>query len=101
MLSKFEQRVIEKMKEIPRGRVTTYGLLAKAIRNPRAVRAVGNAVGKNPYAPHVPCHRVVKSDRTTGGYARGVKKKISLLKKEGIVIQKGKVVNFDNKLFAF
>jgi len=101
MLSNFEQKVIEKMKEIPRGKVTTYGLLARAIRKPKAVRAVGNAVGKNPFAPRIPCHRVVRVDGTIGGYTGGVRTKVGLLKKEGVMVQKGRVANFNSKLFEF
>jgi len=65
------------------GKLTTYRDIAKAMKC-KAYRAVGNALNKNPNAPIVPCHRVIKSDGTIGGYAFGVKKKISILRKEGI-----------------
>ena len=60
--------------------------MAKAIGKPLAVRAVANAIGKNPYAPKIPCHRVIRSDGSLGGYSGkgGIKKKRFLLKKEGI-----------------
>lgn len=57
----------------------------------RAYRAVGNAMNKNPYAPEVPCHRVISSDGSLGGFALGPKKKIAMLKKEGVEIKNGKI----------
>lgn len=71
--------------DIPSGEVRTYSWIAKKIGSPRAVRAVGNAVGKNPFAPGVPCHRVVRKDGSLGGYSGpgGLKTKVKLLKKEG------------------
>ena len=58
-------------------------------------------MNKNPYAPHVPCHRVVNSDGLVGGFALGKRKKIKILKKEGIYIKKGKILNFNKHLFSF
>lgn len=97
----FNKKVWQALKLIPRGRVTTYKELAKYLGKPKAARAVGNACGKNLNAPKVPCHRVVKSDGSLGGYSGGVKRKIYLLKKEGVEILKGKVKNFKNKLHKF
>ena len=76
------------MRKIPRGRVKTYSQVAKAIGKPPAVRAVANAIGKNPYAPKIPCHRVIRSDGSLGGYSGkgGVKTKRLLLRKEGITL---------------
>ena len=85
----FNERCYKALKKVPKGKVTTYGALARAI-NSKAYRAVGNAMNKNPYAPKVPCHRVIKSDGTIGGFASGTKKKIKMLKKEGVEIKKGK-----------
>ena len=84
--TKFQLKVWSYLKKIPRGSVKTYSQVAKAIRKPRAVRAVANAIGKNPYAPKIPCHRVIRSDGSLGGYSGkgGVKTKRFLLKKEGI-----------------
>lgn len=100
----FSEKVIELMKLIPRGRVTTYKAIAHAL-NCKAYRAVGRAVASNPYAPRVPCHRVVKSDGTVGNYVNGVKKKIELLEREGIkVTGKGsnaKIKDFSKLLFKF
>ena len=70
--------------DIPRGETRTYGWIAKKIGYPRSARAVGNALGKNPFAPFVPCHRVLRSDGSLGGYSGGTKKKKFLLKAEGI-----------------
>ena len=71
---------------MPRVIVKTYYQVAKGIRKPLALRAVANAIGKNPYAPKIPCHRVIRSDGSLGGYSGkgGVKMKRFLLKKEGI-----------------
>ena len=84
--TKFQLKVWDYLKKIPRGSVKTYSQVAKSIGKPLAVRAVANAIGKNPYAPKIPCHRVIRSDGTLGGYSGkgGVKTKRLLLKKEGI-----------------
>ena len=86
--TKFQLKVWTYLSKIPRGSVKTYSQVAKAIGKPLAVRAVANAVGKNPYPPKIPCHRVIKSDGSLGGYSGkgGVKNKRSLLKKEGIIL---------------
>lgn len=100
----FNQKVIELMRLIPQGQVTTYKLIAHALHC-RAYRAVGNAVGANPYAPIVPCHRVVKTDGTVGKFGGGAKKKIALLRAEGIRIDgastDAKIIDFPNVLFHF
>ena len=84
--TKFQLKVWTYLRKIPRGKVKTYTQVAKAIGKPHAVRAVANAIGKNPYAPKIPCHRVIRSDGSLGGYSGkgGVKTKRFLLKKEGI-----------------
>ena len=86
--TKFQLKVWVYVRKIPRGRVKTYSKVAKAIRKPLAIRAVANAIGKNPYAPKIPCHRVIRSDGSLGGYSGkgGLKTKRFLLKKEGIRI---------------
>ena len=86
--TKFQLKVWAYLRKIPRGRVKTYSKVAKAIRKPLAIRAVANAIGKNPYAPKIPCHRVIRSDGSLGGYSGkgGLKIKRFLLKKEGIKI---------------
>ncbi|MCK5107770.1 MAG: MGMT family protein, partial [Nanoarchaeota archaeon] len=75
MSTEFENRVYSLCKKIPRGKVSTYGEIAKAL-NSKCARAVGNALNKNPYAPKVPCHRVVKSNGKVGGFATGQNNKI-------------------------
>ena len=84
--TKFQLKVWSYLRKIPRGSVKTYSQVAKDIGKPLAVRAVANAIGKNPYAPKIPCHRVIRSDGSLGGYSGkgGVKTKRFLLKKEGI-----------------
>ena len=81
-MTKFRGKVYRIIKKIPRGEVMTYKEVARAIGRPRAYRAVGNALNKNTDLA-VPCHRVIRSDGKVGGYRRGTKKKIELLKSEG------------------
>ena len=86
--TKFQLKVWNYLKKIPRGKVKTYSEVAKSIGKPLAVRAVANAIGKNPLAPQIPCHRVIRSDGSLGGYSGkgGIKTKRLLLKKEGIML---------------
>lgn len=84
MVTEFENKVYCAVSKIPKGQVRSYKWVAAAIGRPNSARAVGNALNKNPYAPAVPCHRVVKSDGSIGGFARGVAAKRRLLKAEGI-----------------
>ena len=81
-ISAFEALVYDAVKKIPRGEVRTYGWVAKRIGRPLEARAVGNALHKNPFAPAVPCHRVV-GQSGLGGFAGGVKMKRKLLREEG------------------
>lgn len=101
----FDERVWNLLKRIPKGKVTTYGLIAKKL-NTKAYRAVGNACRKNPYAPRVPCHRVVRSDGGIGGFGgktsgKTVEKKIRLLRKENVEVKNGRIVDFRRVLFRF
>ena len=86
--TKFQLKVWFFLKKIPKGTVKTYSEVAKAIKKPLAVRAVANAIAKNPYPIQIPCHRVIRSDGSLGGYSGkgGVEKKKNLLKKEGIIV---------------
>lgn len=89
----FRQKVYRALLRIPRGKVTTYRALGRAI-NCASPRAIGQALKNNPFAPEVPCHRVVRSDRTLGGFAGKtegpeIQRKLSLLKKEGVKINDG------------
>ena len=85
--TQFQLKVWSYLKKIPKGKVKTYAEVAKAIGKPKAVRAVANAVGKNPFPPKIPCHRVIRSDGKLGGYSAkgGIKTKKKLLKNEGFL----------------
>ncbi|MDP6641899.1 MAG: MGMT family protein [Candidatus Nanoarchaeia archaeon] len=96
----FYDKIYEKLKKVPKGRVTTYKLLAESVGS-KAYRAVGRAMNKNPYAPIVPCHRVINSQGHLHGFARGLKKKKELLEKEGVKVKDDKVVNFKERLYKF
>jgi O-6-methylguanine DNA methyltransferase len=101
----FDERVWKLMERIPRGNVTTYGQIARKL-NTKAYRAVGNACRKNPYAPRVPCHRVVRSDGTIGGFGgktsgKTVEEKTLLLREENVEVRNGRVVDFEKVLFRF
>ena len=87
--------------QIPNGRVSTYGALANALGDIRAARACGVMLSQNPDPPRIPCHRVVMSDGSLGGFThpQGLKRKIELLRKEGIRIVNGKVADFDKVFF--
>ena len=85
--TQFQRDVWEAIDRIPFGETRTYKELASSIGHPKAYRAVANACGKNPNPVSTPCHRVISSDGTIGGYSGkgGIKKKKALLKKEGIL----------------
>ena len=95
----FNSRCYDLLRKVPKGRVTTYKALAHAL-NTKAYRAVGNAMNKNPYAPVVPCHRVINSNGELGGFASGINNKIKLLEKEGIAIENNKI-NLEKYGFKF
>ena len=90
-MTDFTQRCYELCRTIPKGRVTTYGELARAAGSPRASRAVGNAMRNNPDAPNTPCHRVVGSDGRLTGYAFGLERKTELLREEGVDVRNKRV----------
>lgn len=79
----FKEKVLKIVSNIPKGEVLTYKKVAQLAGRPKAYRAVGNVLNKN-YNPEIPCHRVIRSDGEAGGYNRGVKLKIILLKREAI-----------------
>lgn len=90
---------------VPSGKVTTYKELGRAL-NIRAYRLIGQILSKNPYAPLVPCHRVVKSDGSLGGFKgsydlKDTQEKVDLLTSEGVIIKNGKVVNFSKIFYKF
>ena len=114
---KFQDKVLALTKKVPKGKVTTYKEIGKALkRKGQVYRAVGRALHDNKYGAWgrvggkgrrkpakqvIPCHRVVASNGSLGGYSRGIKKKIALLKKEGIEIKHNKIVDFKKRLFRF
>ena len=95
----FSDKVWAACKKIPAGKVSTYAGIANAVGNPRASRAVGNALNKSPGMPHVPCHRVVKSGGGLGGFAKGAKEKSRLLAREGVLAVAGRVPDLGKRLF--
>ena len=86
--TKFQLQVWNYLKKIPKGSVKTYKHVAIAINKPKSARAVANACAKNPYAPNIPCHRVIRSDGGLGGYSGrgGVDQKLKLLRSEKVDI---------------
>ena len=99
-MNSFDSKCLKVLTRIPRGMVSTYGDVARALGT-KAYRAVGNAMARNSNPVSLPCHRVIKSDGTIGGYALGSQKKIDLLISEGLTIKDGKVVNFKKFVFKF
>lgn len=99
MKQTFQEKVFVCVAKIPKGKVMTYTGVASAVGRPRAARAVGNVLGKNPFTFHspknapkrIPCHRVVRSDGRVGGYSGPMGAKEELLKKEGVKIINGRV----------
>jgi len=85
----FQVKVWRALKRIKKGEVKTYKEVAIAINRPKAARAVANACAKNPYAPEVPCHRVIRSDGTLGGFSSpgGTKTKKKMLRREGFSLK--------------
>ena len=83
--TEFQQQVWKYLKTIPKGKVKTYKQVAIGINRPKSARAVANACARNPYAPKIPCHRVIRTDGSLGGYSGkgGIKTKKKLLKIEG------------------
>ncbi len=83
----FHEQVWAIVSRIPAGRVTTYGQIAVVLDTPNAARAVGHAMNRNPFAPTVPCHRVVGADGSLTGYAGGLPMKERLLREEGVEVE--------------
>jgi len=96
-----EQQVYKKLTEVPQGKVTTYGELAKAVGLKNGQRVIGQIMKKNPYPVIIPCHRVVKSDGKVGGYDYGEEVKINMLRKEGINIKDGKILDWEKTVYRF
>jgi len=104
-MKSFSERVYFICKQIPEGKISCYRDIAHALKC-KAYRAVGQVLRKNPYAPQVPCYRVVSSKGGMGGFGgetsgKKIKEKIKLLEKEGVKVKNNKVVDFEKKLFKF
>ena len=101
-MKKFADKVYDICRKIPKGKVSTYKQIAKKLKT-KAYRAVGQALKCNPYAPAAPCHRVVANDGKLGGFAGkfNSRKKINLLTKEGVIVEKGRIKDFEKRLFKF
>jgi len=84
--TKFKEKVYKIVQKIPSGNFLTYKQVAERAGHPKSWRAVGNVLNKN-QNPKVPCHRVIRSDGKIGGFNKGIKRKVYLLKKEGVVIK--------------
>ncbi len=95
-MTDFQNLCYQTLKDkVPAGHVITYSGLARLIGHPKAHRAVGSAMNKNPFAPEVPCHRVIKSNGELGGFADDISIKIKRLQKEGVLVKNGKILNFE------
>jgi len=95
----FQKRVYDATKRIPKGKVSTYGHIAHAI-GCASPRAVGQALRRNPFAPAVPCHRVIPGDLTIGGFGgktagANIRKKLKLLAREGVLFKNRRLVDAD------
>lgn len=104
MITRFAEKVYEKCMQIPSGKVSTYGAISDVLNS--SPRAVGQALRCNPYAPKVPCHRVVKSDGKIGGFmgkttGKEIERKINLLEQEGVCFENNKIKEFEKILFIF
>ena len=87
------------VRQIPAGRVSTYGAVAKALGNKGYARAVGKYMNKNPDAEYMPCFKIVKSDGSLGGFGLGINDKIRRLKDDGIIVKNGRIVDFEKIFF--
>ena len=103
----FNEKVYALLKKVPKGKVTTYKALAEVLGT-KAYRAVGQAMKCNPYAPKVPCHRVVASDGSIGGFSgkwnpksKEVRRKIRMLIREGVKVKGDRIVSFNKLLYDF
>ena len=84
LVETFKEKVIKVVRKIPRAKTLSYKEVARRAGNARAARAVGNIMNKN-YDTSIPCHRVIRSNGTVGGYNRGAKEKIKILRRGGVI----------------
>jgi len=100
-LTKLQKKIYNLLIKIPKGKITTYKLLAKAIGKPKNWREIGKILNENPFPERFPCYKVVRSDGKIGGYSQSLRKKIAFLRKDGIIVRKNRIVNFKKHLFDF
>jgi len=100
-MNDLQRRVYRELLKVPRGKVTTYGDLARAAGIKNGQRAIGQMMNKNPFPVIIPCHRVVKSDGNIGGYFYGQNVKTKMLHNEGINVKNGKIQNLEKAVFRF
>jgi len=96
-----DKQVYIKLLQVPKGQVTSYLELSKAVGLKNGQRVIGKIMNKNKYPIVIPCHRVVKSDGNVGGYAFGQNVKTRILSNEGIIIKNGKIIDFEKKIYKF
>ena len=96
-----EEKIYTKLLQVPKGKITTYGELAKAVGLKNGQRVVGKIMNKNPYPVIIPCHRVIMSTGKIGGYAFGKNIKTKMLNDEGIQIKNGKILDLENRVYRF
>lgn len=101
MSNKIDKKIFILLKEIPKGKVSTYKILAQKIGKPNCFRLIGKILASNRFTKKYPCYKIVKSNGEIGGYNRGEKNKIILLKKDGIEIKKDRIVNFKKHIFKY
>lgn len=100
-MNKLDKQVYKKLLQVPKGKVTTYGELARAVGLENGQRVIGQIMNRNPFPVVIPCHRVVKSDGKIGGYFYGEKIKTKMLSDEGIKVNDGKIKDWEKTVFRF
>lgn len=100
-MNKLDTTVYKKLLKVPKGKVTTYGELAKAVGLKNGQRVIGQIMNRNPFPVVIPCHRVVKSDGKIGGYFYGENVKTKMLSDEGVQIKDGKIKDWEKTVFRF
>lgn len=98
---KYENEIFRLLRKIPKGKVTTYSEIAKALGNPKLARHVGNVLNRNGRPDEIPCFKVVESNGRAGGYSLGAREKTRRLQLEGIKIENGKVKNLQKQMHRF
>jgi len=100
-MKKLSARVLALLHRVPKGRVTTYKALARAIGNENLARVIGRILSQNKEVDKYPCYKVVRSDGRIGGYSLGVREKIRRLKREGIGVKNNRIIDFERMVFEF